>query len=104
MFSAPKRYLGATLAIALCFTLALPAYAGEAMVSLDDCLAKAIAKEPPGRPMMPLFRDLLASCMIEVGGAKSELMKGGMSEDAANGVIVYQHVGIVAARKAAPGS
>jgi hypothetical protein len=48
----------------------------EAGLDLDDCLAKAKAGQPPGRPVEHLQQDLQAACWREIAVAQSTLMKG----------------------------
>jgi hypothetical protein len=75
--------------------------AKEALVDLDDCLAKAVAKQPPGRPLERLVEDLRYTCQIEISVASTRLMKAyDMSEEDALRSTYYQHVGPAAARRA----
>jgi hypothetical protein len=84
------------IAAALLVAEPLPAAADNPrLTELDDCLAKAVAKQPPGRPIDLLARDLRSDCMIEFLAAGQSLEKTGKTQEQAlkelfdNHLLVY---------------
>ena len=62
------------------------------LISVDDCLAKAVATQPPARPLPPLVDDLSGICAYEIASARLGLIAGGKSEEVAANTIYYSHI------------
>jgi hypothetical protein len=64
----------------------------------DDCLAKAVAKQPLGRPVKPLLKDLWDACLWDFRPFDRALMAAGKSEQEALDEVYRLHIEPAAAR------
>lgn len=64
----------------------------QRLTAMDDCLAKAGAKQPPSRPLKPLVADLRDACAYEIEYARLGLIAGGKSEEIAVNTIYFSHI------------
>jgi hypothetical protein len=58
-------------------TRADPAEIAKGYTLFDDCLAKAVAKEPKGSPVEPLLHDLSSGCGVELTRVDDLLQRSG---------------------------
>jgi hypothetical protein len=52
----------------------------ERLITLQDCMVKAVAQQPLGRPINPLWNDLRSACAYEIAFAKRGLIIQHISE------------------------
>jgi hypothetical protein len=62
---------------------------GERLITLEDCMAKAVAQQPLGRPINPLWDDLRSACAYQIASAKLGLIAQGKTSDDAWSEIRY---------------
>jgi hypothetical protein len=75
--------------------------AEDRMIALDDCLAKAAATQPPGRPLKPLVTELRATCAYSIEAALLALTTNLQPEEEAKEALYRDHI-LPAARRAKP--
>jgi hypothetical protein len=63
-----------------------PAEIAKAYTLFDDCLAKAVAKQPKGRPVEPLLHDLFSDCSVELTRVDDLLQRSGKTKKEARDV------------------
>jgi hypothetical protein len=86
------------LAAALVIPQVAHAADDSAGTALDDCLAKAVAKQATGRPITPLLRDLFNSCHLEVVTLEGELIRRGLTNAQATDEAYWKHFAPAALR------
>ena len=76
VFSICKDGFWATLAVDHDEVFGLPdaAETRERLITLQDCMVKAVAKQPLRRPINPLWNDLRSACQYEIASAERGLI------------------------------
>jgi hypothetical protein len=72
-----------------------PAEIAKAYTLFDDCLGKAVTKQPKGRPVEPLLRDLFSDCSVELTRIDDLLQRSRKTKEQAHDDIYYgaRHTG-----------